>query len=378
MWSSKHSAEPALIRRLCTLGLRLEGIVPALMRVLCREAHGDAAVVLWFDAQGEISNLYAHNLPSPQAPSAWFSPLHAATLGLRPPVRVGAEVRPRPVVKICADLAPNGRIDSIEGPEPFCPHRHLCGMAAPSGAPLQRLCCAIVRDGSPVATLIVYRPSASAAFTSEERIAVKAAGRYVSLNKGAALVDTSAAMYRGSGEDALLLCEPDGRVVKASVNGYALLAQAAGCAINRKTVPDELEHAGRSLIRRLLAERALQAARDTRDRSRAAALINPWGLFRPRVFFESGGPLGVLIERVDHLLVRLVEAMWQFGLSVQQGEVLLLLAQGLNHERIAERMHIASNTVEYHIKQLYAKLGTHTRHEAIDHILAASETQLAV
>lgn len=30
---------------------------------VCREAHCRAGVVLWFDADGEMSNLYAHDLP---------------------------------------------------------------------------------------------------------------------------------------------------------------------------------------------------------------------------------------------------------------------------------------------------------------------------
>ena len=97
-------------------------------------------------------------------------------------------------------------------------------------------------------------------------------------------------------------------------------------------------------------------------------------MFRLRAFFESEGPLGVLIERVDHLLVRLCEAMWRLDLSVQQGEALLLLAQGLNHENIAERMGIALNTAVYHIRQLYSKLDVHTRDEAIACVLAAGET----
>jgi len=101
-------------------------------------------------------------------------------------------------------------------------------------------------------------------------------------------------------------------------------------------------------------------------------------MFRLRVFFESEGPLGVLIERVDHLLVRLCEAMWQLNLSVQQGEVLLLLAQGLRHESIAERMGIAVNTVVYHIRQLYSKLGAHTRAEAVACVLAAGEANVTV
>jgi DNA-binding CsgD family transcriptional regulator len=377
MWSSKRSPGPALIRRLCTLGLPIEGIAPALMRALCREARCDAGAVLWFDANGEISNLYAQDLPSPQALSDWFSGPAIAEDSPSRVARSGGAARPRKVIEICADGVPSNRTDRNEGPEPFCSHRHLCSMAVPSGAPLQRLCCAIVHDGSPVASLILYRPLAGPAFSSEERMAAKAAGRYLSLNAGAVPVTTSAAMYRVSGEDALLLCEPDGGIIKASGNGYALLAQASGCPINRKTVPHDLERAGQELIRRLLAAPALPAGRDARGPLRVAASINAWGMFRLRGFFESGGPLGVLIERVDHLLVRLCEAMWRLELSVQQGEALLLLAQGMSHRTIAERMGIAPNTVAYHIRQLYSKLGAHSRDEAIACVLAAGEATVS-
>ncbi len=205
-------------------------------------------------------------------------------------------------------------------------------------------------------------------------MAVKAAGRYLTLNAEAMPAVTSTAMYRVSGEHALMMCEPDGRIIKTSANGHALLAQASGCPINRKTVPDELEFAGRNLIRRLLAEPPLSTGRDARGPLRAAASINAWGLFRLRGFFESDGPFGVLIERVDHLLVRLCEAMWRLDLSVQQGETLLLLALGSSHDTIAERMGIAPSTADYHVRQLYSKLGARTRDEAIDCVLAAGES----
>ena len=377
MWSSKRSPGPALIRRLCTLGLPIEGIAPALIRALCREARCDAGVVLWFDADGEISNLYAQDLPSPEALAGWF----AARAGqdVLPQVAENSisPARRKKVVEICADGNRHGRVDGDAGPEPYCPHRRLCGMAIPSGAPLQRLCCAIVRDGAPVAALVLYRPASGMAFSREERMAVKAAGRYLSLNVGAVQVDTDAGMYCTSGEDALLLCDSDGRIGRASANGYALLAQAAGCPVNRGTVPDGLERAGRSRIRQLLAEPASPTGRDARGPARSAALINAWGLFRLRAFFERDATLGVLIERVDHLLVRLCEAMWRLELSVQQGEALLLLAQGLNHERIAERMGVAQSTAVYHIRQLYSKLGAHTRVEAIACVLAAGEVNVA-
>jgi DNA-binding CsgD family transcriptional regulator len=170
-----------------------------------------------------------------------------------------------------------------------------------------------------------------------------------------------------------VLCDPDGNVLKASANGYELLAQASGCAVNRRTVPVELERAGRQLIRQLLVEDSRHAAHETAEQEQPMTVINAWGLFRLRVFFEPDGPLGVLIERVEHLLVRLVAAMWHLDLSVQQGEVLLLLAQGLNHDRIAERMGVSPNTADYHIRQLYSKLSAHTRNEAIAYALETLE-----
>jgi DNA-binding CsgD family transcriptional regulator len=356
----------------------MEGIVPALLRALCREAHCDAGVVLWFDEHGDIANLYAQHLPSPAAMAAWFRPLQEPDTVSRLLLTVPVPVRRSEFVETCADDDGDVRARAATRPESFCPHRHLCSMATPTGAPLQRLCCAVLRHGVPVASLMLYRPADTPPFSSDERTAVKAAGRYLSLNGHALPADTSAAMYHACGEQALLLCDPDGRVLRASENGYALLAQASGCAVNRRTVPDELERAGRQLLRRLLAGESLRASHDAASAERPTTLINPWGLFRLRAFFEPDGPQGVLIERVEHLLVRLVGAMWHLDLSVQQGEVLLLLAQGLSHDRIAERMGVSPNTADYHIRQLYAKLNTHTRNEAIACALDALETARAV
>jgi DNA-binding CsgD family transcriptional regulator len=104
------------------------------------------------------------------------------------------------------------------------------------------------------------------------------------------------------------------------------------------------------------------------------SLINPWGLFRLRAFFDGSGPLGVLIERVEQMLVRLVEAAELLELSVQQGETLLLLAQGLSQDRIAERMDVTHNTADDYIRQLDSKLDAHTRNEAIACALGALES----
>jgi len=97
----------------------------------------------------DIANLYAPHLPSPAAMAAWFRPLQDPDPG-RSPHRVRRDLRRRRWRCRCAPAM---------RPEPFCPHRHLCGMAAPSGAPMQRLCCAVLRNGAPVAALMLYRPA---------------------------------------------------------------------------------------------------------------------------------------------------------------------------------------------------------------------------
>lgn len=51
-----------------------------------------------------------------------------------------------------------------------------------------------------------------------------------------------------------------------------------------------------------------------------------------------------------------------FGLTSAEVRVALLLAQGLSCEDMAHRLHVQSNTVRGHVKQLLAK--THTRRQA--------------
>jgi DNA-binding CsgD family transcriptional regulator len=360
MVSLKTSPGPALIRRLCRLQIPLEGTAPALVRALCRETRSDAGAVLWFDKDGEISNFYARDLPAPRKLVEWFRP--------DPKQRV---------VEMCADEFPNGRIDPAGATTPDCPHRRVCLKTGPASPPLHRMCCTVRRGGAAVASLVLYRPAAGRPFGSSERTVIRVAARYLSLNARIETVtETSGAMYRADGEKALLLCERDGSVTRASANGYCLLAQASGCPVNRKTVPEDLEQSGRQFIRQLLAESTRSRQIGGHGPSHAAALINAWGMFRSRLFFESEEPMGVLIERVDHLFVRLCEAMWGLDLSAQQWESLLLLAQGMSHEAIAAQMGISHNTVEYHIRHLYSKLGVHTRDEAIACVLAVGEASV--
>jgi DNA-binding NarL/FixJ family response regulator len=52
------------------------------------------------------------------------------------------------------------------------------------------------------------------------------------------------------------------------------------------------------------------------------------------------------------------------GLSPRELEVMQEVANGHNDREIGERLHIATDTVKYHLKQVYLKLNVHTRTRA--------------
>ena len=51
-------------------------------------------------------------------------------------------------------------------------------------------------------------------------------------------------------------------------------------------------------------------------------------------------------------------------LSPRQREVLHLLSLGMDNDQIAERLYISRNTVKFHVRTIYTRLGVHNRVEA--------------
>lgn len=55
------------------------------------------------------------------------------------------------------------------------------------------------------------------------------------------------------------------------------------------------------------------------------------------------------------------------GLSPRQREILALVAHGRGNEAIAAQLGVSSNTVKFHVRELYARLGVRNRVEAANH-----------
>ncbi len=331
--------------------------MPALLRSLRREIPSVAGAFFWVDAIGEITHLYAERMPAPEVLHKFFARRRDKDAGRRFRERLLAQVRNHePVLEVCADAALQSTPFYRDVLQPLGAHRRLYGVVA--------------QDDLPIGLLALTRPAEMRCFRDEDCELVEAACRYLprASGSGSAQSAEGTASYRESGPAELLLCSRAGEVQQASAGGYALLAHASGCPINRETAAGELQQAGQTLIKRVLTTLLTQSASQNGDATNALRLRNEWGLFRLRAY-EAGATVGVLIERYEHLLVRLVDAMSSHELSTQQGEVLLLLARGLTHADMAEQLSVTVNTVDYHVRQLFGKLGVHNRDEAIAAVL---------
>ena len=73
--------------------------------------------------------------------------------------------------------------------------------------------------------------------------------------------------------------------------------------------------------------------------------------------------VGVLIGRTEPRALALVRGTGASGLSPQQREVALLLADGKSNQEIARALSLKLNTASYHVKQVFARLKVHNRKE---------------
>ncbi len=163
-------------------------------------------------------------------------------------------------------------------------------------------------------------------------------------------------------------------------------ARAAGLA---ERIIRSAEAGGRhgTLLRALLAAAHLagddlRAARRYLDR--ALALAEPEGAVRP--FLDEGPALQALLARLDRPAISSspprrggqggevspspLRRGGQGGeviepLSERELEVLRLLAEGLTYAEIADRLVVSLNTVRFHVKEIYGKLGVNRQAHAV-------------
>jgi DNA-binding CsgD family transcriptional regulator len=351
----KNRAALAHIRQLCGLGLGSEAVMPALLKSVRQLVGADSAAFFWVDARGEMSNLYAERMLPPETMRRYFeryytSPEHAFSERLKERAEKGEFI-----VETSAD-------------QPLRATRYYEEILRPLDA--FHFLHAIVHDGRRTrGQLSLYRGHDGPRFNASDKQAVEAVALYLKhcFASAGKLRRGRTDSFRGSDEEALVVASTEGEISTASYRAYALLAHASGEPINRDTMAGTVDRASRDLLKKLAGR--LQGRDASPDAPRSLLVENNWGRYRLRAYSLSQFEMGVVIQRQEHLLVRVADAMLQLPLSTQQREVALLLAQGMTNAEISKVMGVKINTTSYHVKQLFTKLDAHDRAEAIAHIL---------
>ena len=79
----------------------------------------------------------------------------------------------------------------------------------------------------------------------------------------------------------------------------------------------------------------------------------------------------VIVRDVDTLESHVENLAARYALTPRERDVMALLARGNNSQRVEEKLSIKHNTVKFHARNVYAKLGVHSQQELID--LVASD-----
>jgi LuxR family maltose regulon positive regulatory protein len=148
----------------------------------------------------------------------------------------------------------------------------------------------------------------------------------------------------------------------------------------------------RAIEIQMLQALAFQAGDDTEQAmatlEQALTLAEPRGFIR--IFVDEGPPMarllhealsrGIVPDYVRQLLgafpldepeqvistkSKVNQSELIEPLSEREIEVLVLIAEGLTNQEISSRLYVTLNTVKTHTRQIYAKLGVHTRTQAV-------------
>jgi DNA-binding CsgD family transcriptional regulator len=340
----------ALIRKLCGLGVPAQTLAPSLLPALRTLIPSHSAAVFWVDERFEMTGLYAERLLPPAAMAAYYKRHYrdAATgfpIQFRARAAAGDPVSARRLTK--ADQASDyfrevlSRLDA---------HQILYG---------------VLKDGSrPIGQISFYRGARDPDFGRRDQDTLRGLLRYLSLGLRTQPALTRELPQAEVVEEWLGIVGKDGTAMSAPLNWSRLVRLLAMEKVAPRTAHEE-QRVVTDFLRRICASLDGDGAPLDQVDSQHDS---PWGSFRIRAFrlpAADGRPdqVGIVIGRREPRALSLARGTGSSGLSPQQREVALLLAEGKSNPEIARALALRPNTANYHVKQVFTRLRVHSRDE---------------
>lgn len=348
------SRSPARVtlRQLCRLGLPAQLLLPSLLPVVRKLAPASHAAFFFSDAQGRIVNLYAERMLPPDVMATYHERYDLQHFRRRFLQRVSA-------------TSPTSRhsVTAAEQLEPY--YRDVL---QPLG--IGHFLYAIVRhQGRVVGQLSLYRGMVDAAFTLQDEQALAEVLHYLGEALAVPTPTPGRSMHNHTVEEALAVFDAHGDVLYTDANWQRVIRLALANTIAPGAARTEAESIPR-FVHAVLA--TLASAPNTIHRIQSA-----WGEFgfrrHPLEAVGGGAAVALIASRLAVEPVQLATGAAALGLSPQQREVAVLIAQGHSNQAIAELMGVTVNTANYHVKQVFAHLDVHERSAVAQALTQANE-----
>ena len=215
--------------------------------------------------------------------------------------------------------------------------------------------------------LCLHRDRSSPHFTAAEAAFIGRLTSHIALGLRKALLLGSATGPSVSDEPGLLLLADDLSVVAETSAASRWLAEIAEADWPRKQA---LPSAIAAVVARLLAlERGTDA--DLMPKVRLRTVSGHWlVLHASRLSGPSAQrPIAVIFEVARPVEIAPLIAQ-AYDLSKREGEIMQSVLRGLSTREIADTLHIASHTVQDHLKAIFEKVGVSSRRELVGQLFA--------
>jgi|LakMenEpi03Aug12_release.lakeMendotaPanAssembly.Ray.scaffolds.fasta_scaffold218716_2 DNA-binding CsgD family transcriptional regulator len=334
------SSARVTLRQLCQLGLPGPQLLPTLLPVLRGIIKADHAAFFYCDGHGNISNLFAERMLSPQAQSN-FHDQHS-----------DLQFREKYLQRVTAQQAVSRYSVGAQDREGAY-HQDVLGPLD-----ISHVMYAIVRTGSRVlGQLSLYRGSDGAAFSLRDEERLYEMLHYLGDALSIAPQPLGTASQEHAIEHGLAVFNTQGEVVFHDEHWLRLIRMAKGDPIT----PANALYESHSL------PLFVQAVRQTVWASPQALhrTETMWGnfSFRSHRLTDSQGASaqGLVVTRLSTEPLQLAQGLADQGLSPKQREVAMLLAQGYSNQTIAQKLGVSLNTAGYHVKLVFSRLGVRDR-----------------
>jgi len=358
----------ARVQRLCCLGLGSQAIMPALLTEIDALAPAFSRVFNWAGPQGELAHVYTDTPAAPSVLPVYFDEFHlrkerqvtltfADTMRTQYPTAV-ADFRERGLTVGWAEFLKSDIYNLIR--RPLGSHHRLEIKLSERGAGL--------------GALVINRTEKEPEFSPQERRLLEAVAPFMAHAMTA--TPPLDAPLADSDDSGLIIATTDGGIQHLSAAARRLLLMATFAQWSPATLWGDTPGLPAPLVR--LCRDLARAFEDLTPGSPPVWFHrNAWGGFEFRAYLldpnaatPSRSLVGITIRRHEPLPLRVFRRAEALPLSAREINYVLLSAGGHGRKAIAERMGVSAHTAQTHGRNVYAKLGVHSRAELVERLRA--------